>query len=44
MLAGTWNMTWMNLYLQELQHFMLETDHKPLVPILNTKLMSNLSP
>ena len=44
MLAATWGMTRMNLYLQGLQHFTLETDHKPLVPILNTKLISDLSP
>ena len=44
MLAATWGMTRMNLYLQGLQHFTLGTDHKPLVPILNTKLISDLSP
>ena len=43
-LAATWGMARLNLYLQGLQHFTLETDHKPLVPILNTKLISDLSP
>ena len=43
MLAVTWRMTRMNLYLQGLQHFTLETDHKPLVLISNTKLISDLS-
>ena len=37
-------MTRMNLYFQGLQHFQLETDHKPLVPILNTKSIGELSP
>ena len=44
MLAATWGMARMNLYLQGLQHFTLETGHKPLYSILNTKLISDLSP
>ena len=44
MLAATWGMMRMNLYQQGLQHFTVQTDHKPLVPILNTKLISDLSP
>ena len=44
MLAATWGMTRMNLYLQRLQHFTLETDHEPLASILNTNLISDLSP
>ena len=44
MLATMWGMRRMNLYLQGLRHFDLETDHKPLIPIMNSKLICDLSP
>ena len=44
MLASTWGIRRMNMYLQGLRHFELETDHKPLIPIMNSKLICDLSP
>ena len=37
MLATTWGCEKMSVYLQGLPHFIIQTDHKPLVPILNYK-------
>ena len=34
----------MKMYLYGLQHFIVESDHKPLVPIINSKSLSDLSP
>ena len=44
MLAITWGCEKMNLYLQGLPHFLIETDHNPLVPILNNKSLVDMSP
>ena len=44
MLAVTWGCKKMNMYLHGLPHFLVETDHKPLVPILNTKQIVEMSP
>ena len=44
MLAVTWGCMKMNLYLHGLPHFAVETDHKPLIPILNTKQLAEMSP
>ena len=37
MLAVTWGCKRMNMFLHGLPQFTVETDHKPLIPILNTK-------
>lgn len=34
----------MNLYLQDLLHFDLETNHKALIPILNSKPLAEQLP
>ena len=44
MLAVTWGCNKMSLYLQGLPHFQIQTDHKPLVPILNHKSLVDMSP
>ena len=44
MLAILWGCKRMNMYLHGLPSFKVETDHKPLIPILNTKQISELSP
>ena len=44
MLAVTWGCNRMNKYLQGLPTFLIETDHKPLVPILNYKSLMDMSP
>ena len=44
MLAATWGMEKMTAYLRGLSRFTLQTDHKPLVPILNQKSLIDLSP
>ena len=44
MLAVLWGCTKMNKYLHGLPHFIAQTDHKPLIPILNTKLLTEMSP
>ena len=44
MLAITWGCHRMGKYLHGLPHFVIETDHKPLIPILNTRLLSDMSP
>ena len=44
LLAITWGCSKMNLYLQGLPHFIVETDHNPLVPILNSKSLIDMSP
>ena len=44
MLAVTWGCHKMNMYLHGLPHFNIQTDHKPLVPILNHKSIVEMSP
>lgn len=44
MLAVTWGCQKMNMYLHGLPHFTIETDHKPLIPILNNKQLIEMSP
>ena len=44
MLAVTWGCYKISLYLQGLTSFLIETDHKPLVPILNHKSLGETSP
>ena len=44
MLAVTWGCRKMAKYLQGLPEFFIETDHKPLVPILNSKPIAEMSP
>ena len=44
MLAVMWGCKRMNMFLHGLPSFKVETDHKPLVPILNTKQIAELSP
>ena len=44
MLAVTWGCRKMKMYLQGLPHFTIETDHKPLIPILNKKQIIEMSP
>ena len=44
MLAVVWGCEKMAVYLQGLPEFTIETDHKPLVPILNYKPLIEMSP
>ena len=44
MLAVSWGCRKMNLYLHGLPHFYIQTDHKPLIPILNNKSLVEMSP
>ena len=44
MLAITWGCHRMDKYIHGLQHFIIETDHKPLIPILNTRSLLDMSP
>ena len=44
MLAITWGCDKMNLYLHGLLDFLIVTDHKPLIPILQSKLLGDMSP
>ena len=44
MLAITWGCEKMNLYLHGLLNFLIVTDHKPLIPILQSKLLGDMSP
>ena len=44
MLAAVWGCEKMSKYLHGLPLFVLQTDHKPLIPILNYKLLSEMSP
>ena len=44
MQAVTWGCEKMNVYLQGLHHFTVQTDHKPLIPIINTKQLVDMSP
>ena len=44
MLAVTWGIKRMSMYLQGLPEFTVCTDHKPLVPILNYKPLVEMSP
>ncbi|XP_057294539.1 uncharacterized protein K02A2.6-like [Hydractinia symbiolongicarpus] len=44
MLAASWGMERMAVHLYGISHFVLETDHKLLIPILNNKPLNELSP
>ena len=44
MLAVMWGCKQMNMYLHSLPNFNIETDHKPLIPILKSKQIAELSP
>ena len=44
MLAISWGINRMSLYLSGLPTFIVETDHKPLIPILNNKSLQDMSP
>eukprot|EP00794_Sanderia_malayensis_P002412 gene2412-2781_t len=44
MLAVTWGCEKMSKYLHGLHHFVLQTDHKPLIPILNYKPLAEMTP
>jgi len=44
MQAVTWGCEKMTPYLQGLLYFLVQTDHKPLVPILNYKPLIEMSP
>ena len=44
MLAITWGVEKMRPYLQGLPEFFIQTDHKPLIPILNYKPLVEMSP
>jgi hypothetical protein len=44
MLAVTWGCKKMHMYLHGLPRFLVETDHKPLIPILNNKMLIDMSP
>lgn len=44
MLAVSWGCKKMHMYLHGLPKFIIQTDHKPLIPILNNKMLLDLSP
>ena len=44
MLAVTWGCQCMSKYLHGLPHFLIETNHKPLIPILNYRPIVEMSP
>ena len=44
MLAVTWGCEKMSKYLHGLRHFVVQTDHKPLIPILNYKPLAEMTP
>ena len=44
MLGATWACEKFNMYLHGLPHFIIQTDHKPLIPILNSKDIPSMSP
>ena len=44
MLAVTWGCEKMSKYIHGLPKFTIETDHKPLIPILNNKPLSDMTP
>ena len=43
-LAITWGCEKMNLYQHGLPNFLIVTDHKPLIPVLQSKLLGDMSP
>ena len=43
MLAVTWGCEKMSKYLHGLPHFLIQTDHKPLIPILNYKPLAEMT-
>ena len=44
MLAVAWGCEKMSKYLHGLRHFVIQTDHKPLIPILNYKPLTEMTP
>ena len=44
MLAIAWGCKKMHMYLHGLPHFTVQTDHKPLIPIINKKPLAEMSP
>ena len=44
MLAVMWGCKKMSKYLHGLPHFVVQTDHKPLIPILNSKPLAEMTP
>ena len=44
MFAIAWGCKKMHMYLHRLPHFTVQTDHKPLVPIINKKPLDEMSP
>ena len=43
-LSLTWGILKMSMYSHGLPEFIVETDHKPLIPILNSRMLYDLSP
>ncbi len=44
MLAIAWGCEKMKMFLHGLPNFQIQTDHKPLIPILQTKMLAEMSP
>ena len=44
MLAVSWGCKKMGMYIHGLSQFTIQTDHKPLIPILNNKMLVDMSP
>ena len=42
-MAATWACEWFSNYILE-REFMIESDHKPLIPLLTSKALGNLPP
>ena len=42
--SPTWGILKMSMYLHGLPEFIVETDYKPLIPILNSRMLYDLSP
>ena len=44
MFAVSWGCKKMHIYIHGLSQFTIQTDHKPLIPILNNKMLVDMSP